>query len=92
MILYMGVGRGDRKITAKKGVGGGGGGGGRGFRVLRWCWVNFQCRRVLLIWITVGHEPTTLAEGAVGRYLDIFFSSVISLFFLPLSGKRPDID
>ena len=24
--------------------------------------------------------------------LDIFLSSIISLFFLPLSGRRPDID
>ena len=24
--------------------------------------------------------------------LDIFFSSIISHFFLPLSGRRPDID
>ena len=24
--------------------------------------------------------------------LDIFLSSVVSLFFLPISGRRPDID
>ena len=26
------------------------------------------------------------------RCLDIFLSSITSLFFLPLSGRRPDID
>ena len=27
-----------------------------------------------------------------GGSLDIFLSSITSLFFLPLSGRRPDID
>ena len=58
-------------------------------------WVNFQCRGVLLTWVRVGQGPTTLAVGAGGGCLDIFslvyhFSS-LSLF-LPLSGRRPDID
>ena len=65
---------------------------GRGGRVVRWCWVNFQCRGVLLIWIRVGQGPTALAVCAGVGCLDIFFSSVVSLFFLPLSGRRPDID
>ena len=47
---------------------------------------------VLLIWIRVGQGPTAFAVGAGGGYLDIFFSSIISLFFLPLSGRRSDID
>ena len=64
----------------------------RGGRVARWCWVNFQCRGVLLIWIIVGQGPTALAVGAGGGCLDIFLSSIVSLFFLPLSGRRPDID
>ena len=42
--------------------------------------------------ITVGQGPTALAAGAGGGCLDIFPSSVISLFLLPLSGRRPDID
>ena len=46
----------------------------------------------LLIWIRVGQGPTALAVGAGGGCLDIFLSSIISLFFLPLSGRRPDID
>ena len=44
---------------------------GRG-RVVRWCWVNFQCRGVLLIWIIVGQGPTAIAVGAGGGCLDIF--------------------
>ena len=36
----------------------------RGGRVARWCWVNFQCQGVLLIWIRVGQGPTTLAVRA----------------------------
>ena len=63
-----------------------------GGRVVRWCWVNFQCQGVLLIGIVVGQEPAALAVGAGGGCLEIFFSSIISLFFLPLSGRRPDID
>ena len=62
-----------------------------GGRVVRWCRVNFQCRGVLLIWIRVEQGPTVLAVGAGGGCLDIFFSSIVSLFFLPLSGRRPDI-
>ena len=33
------------KVSAHGVVGGG--------RVVQWCWVNFQCRGVLLIWMTV---------------------------------------
>ena len=44
------------------------------------------------IWMTVGQGPTALAVGAGGGCLDIFFASIPSLFFLPLFGRRPDID
>ena len=37
-------------------------------------------------------RPTALVVGAGGGYLDIFLSSINSVFFLPLSGRRPDID
>ena len=40
--------------------------------MVRWCWVNFQCRGVLLILIKVGQGPTALSVGAGGGYLDIF--------------------
>ena len=39
---------------------------------MRWSWVNFQCRGVLLDWIRVGQGPTALAVGAGGGCLDIF--------------------
>ena len=47
-----------------------------GVQVVRWCWVNFQCRGVLLIWIIVGQGPIVLAVGAGGGCLDFFFSSL----------------
>ena len=40
--------------------------------MVRRCWVNFQCRGVLRIWITVGQGPIVLAVGAGGGCLDIF--------------------
>ena len=64
----------------------------RGGRVVRWCWVNFQCRGRPTIWISVGQGPTALVLGAGGGCLDILLSSILSLLFLPLSGRRPDID
>ena len=51
--------------------------------MVRRCWVNFQCRGVLLIWIIVGQWPIALAVGAGGGCLDIFLLSITSLFFLP---------
>ena len=63
-----------------------------GGRVERRCWVNFKCRGVLLVWMIVGQGPIALAVGAGGGCLDIFPSSIFSLFFLPLFGRRPDID
>ena len=44
----------------------------------RRCWVNFQCRGVLLVWMIVGQGPVALAAGAGGGCLDIF--SLIYLF------------
>ena len=44
----------------------------------RRCWVNFQCRGVLLVWMIVGQGPIALAVGAGGGCLDIF--SLIYLF------------
>ena len=40
------------------------------------------------ILITVGQGPTALAVGAGGGCLDIF----TLILFLPLFGRRPDID
>ena len=44
------------------------------------------------IWITVGQGPTALAVGAGGGCLDILLSPILSFLFLPLSGRRSDID
>ena len=60
--------------------------------VARWCRVNIQCRGVLRIWIRVGQGPTALSVGADGVVGKFFLSSVISLSYLPLFGRRPDID
>ena len=58
--------------------------------VVRRCWVNFQCQGILLIWIIVGQGPIALAVAGV--VWTFFLSSITSLFFLPLSGRRTDID
>ena len=63
-----------------------------GGRVVRRCWVYLQCRGVLLIWITVKQGPIVLAVGAGGVVWTFFLLSTISLLFLPLSERRPDID
>ena len=61
-----------------------------GSREVRWCWVNFQCRGVLLIWNRVGQGPTALAVGAGGVCLDIFFSRLSFLFSFSFSlGDGP---
>ena len=61
-----------------------------GGRVVRWSWVNFQCRGVLLVWIRVGQGPTALVEGAGWGCLDIFYSHLSFLFSFSLSlGDDP---
>ena len=52
----------------------------------RRCWVNFQCRGVLLVWMIVGQGPIALAVGAGGGCLDIFFPHLSFLFSFSLSG------
>ena len=53
-----------RLTVLTKGAGGG--------RVVRWCWVIFHSRGVLLIWIRVGQGLTVLAVGEGEGCLDIF--------------------
>ena len=44
-------------------------------------------------WMIVGQGPIALAVGAGGGIVWTFLlSSILSLLFLPLSGRRPDID
>ena len=50
-------------------------------RVVRWWWVTFQCRGVLLIWIIVWQGPTALVVGVGVGGLDIF--SLVYYFSLP---------
>ena len=64
-----------------------------GGRVARWCWENFQCWGVLLIWIGVGQGPSALAVGADGGCLDIFYLIYHFSFLSPsLWGRQSDID
>ena len=42
--------------------------------------------------ITVGQGPIVLAVGAGGGGFGHFYSQLSFLFFLPLFGRRPDID
>ena len=46
------------------------------------------------IWMIVGQGPIALAVSAGEGYLDIFtlLYPFSPLLFLPLSGRRPDID
>ena len=41
---------------------------------------------------SVPRRPTNSDKSKAGGSLDAFLSSLISLFFLPLSGRRPYID
>ena len=47
--------------------------------MVRWCWVNFQYRGVLQIWIIVWQGPTALAVGAGWGVWTFFLSSIISV-------------
>ena len=53
------------------------------------CWVNFQCRGVLLIWIIVEQGPNVLAVGAGGGCLDIFSLVQLFSFLSPSLGDGP---
>ena len=44
------------------------------------------------IFITVEQGPTALAVDAVGVVWTFLLSSILSFLFLPLFGRRPDID
>ena len=56
----------------------------------RSCWVNFQCRGVLLVSMIVGQGSIALAIGAGGGCLDIFSLIYLFLFSFSLSlGDGP---
>ena len=60
--------------------------------MVQWCWSNFLCRGVLLIWIVEGQGPIALAVGAGGGCLDIFSLVYFFLFSFTLLGRRSDVD
>ena len=62
---------------------------GWGGRVVRRCWVNFQCRGVLLIRIIVEQGPIALEVGAGGGCLDIFVLIYHFSFLSPSLGDGP---
>ena len=56
------------------------------------CWVNFQCRGVLLHWVMVGQGPTALAAGAggvFGHFFSVYHLSFLSPSFLETARYRP---
>ena len=56
----------------------------------RRCWVNFQCRGVLLVWMMVGQGPIALAVGAGGGLFGHFSLICLVLFSFSLSlGDGP---
>ena len=44
------------------------------------------------IWMIVGQGPTALAVGAGGVVWTFLLSTIIYLLFLPLFGRRPNVD
>ena len=52
--------------------------------MVRWCWVNFQCRGVLPIWIRVGQGLTAPAVGAGGGSTGQFYYRLSFLFSFSL--------
>ena len=57
-----------------------------GGRVVRWLWVNFQCRGVVLIWIIIGQGPIALSVGVGKGCLDIFSLVCLSFFCVSISS------
>ena len=60
--------------------------------MVRRCWVNFQCRGGLLIWIIVEQGPIALAVGAGGDCLDIFTLVCFFFFFFSLFFLYPSLE
>ena len=61
----------------------------KGGRAMRRCWVNFQCRGVLLILIIKGKGPFALAVGAGWGSLDNFSLAYLFSFLSPSLGDNP---
>ena len=59
---------------------------------MKWCWVNFHCRGVLLIWTIVGQGPTSLTVGAGGGCLDVFTLRPRARYGLPPNPRGSFVD
>ena len=56
---------------------------------MRWCWVNFQCRGILIVWFIVGQKPTALAVRADGCcLLYIYYIYIFSIWYLKQGVKK----
>ena len=65
--------------------------GAGGGQVVRWCWVNFQWRGILQF--DYGRAGAYCACSRCGwGWFGHFYSHLSFLLFLPLFGRRPDID
>ena len=62
-----------------------------GGRVVRWCWVNFQCRGVLQFGYSRARAYCAHSRCGWGLF-GHFYSHLSFLSFLPLFGRRLDID
>ena len=59
--------------------------------MVRWCWVNFQCRGVLHLDYS-RQGPTALAVGAGGGCLDVITLIYPFSSLSPSLWETPDID
>ena len=60
--------------------------------MVRWCWVNFQCRGIPLILIIVGQGPTALTVGAgwgclvvnrvYSKYIELDIFTTLNIIFV----------
>ena len=57
--------------------------------MVRWCWVNFQCKGALLIWIIIGQEPFALAVGMGGGLFGHFYPICLFSFLSSSPRDRP---
>ena len=61
----------------------------------RRCWVNFQCRGFLLVWMRVGQGPIALAVGAGGGLFGHFLYARLKngrIMLYPSASFRPSVN
>ena len=62
-----------------------------GGRVVRWCWVNFQCQAPYNFDYSRARAYCACSRCGWG-WFGHFYSNLSFVFFLPLFGRRPDIE